>query len=193
MLGLDFHLISIFCLHRTLYKIQRWKKVLGEKKSRPQKERKGIILSRKENIPLWKLLLLAELHACVQISTKEVAVKPKFAIHDGHYCVVLLNAPLSDRGKKKSVCNGLLFTGNIHPSSMTLGGPVVLLVCGFKRHYLHNQSEYRKSPTHFCSFMLCELGCGAILHVLHTYTYIYFIYARNSQCSCRANIFEATS
>ena len=101
MLGLDFHLISIFCLHRALYKIQRWKKVLGEKKSRPQKERKGIILSRKENIPLWKLLVLAELHACVQISTKEVAVKPKFAIHDGHYCFVLLNAPLSDRGKKK--------------------------------------------------------------------------------------------
>ena len=102
MLGLDFHLISIFCLHRALYKIQRWKKVLGKKKSRPQKERKGIILSRKENIPLWKLLVLAELHACVQISTKEVAVKPKFAIHDGHYCVVLLNAPLSDRGKKVS-------------------------------------------------------------------------------------------
>ena len=105
---------------------------------------------------------------------------------------VLLNAPLSDRGKK-SVCNGLLFTGNIHPSSMTLGGPVVLLVCAFKRHYLHNQSEYRKSPTHFCSLMLCELRCGAILHVLHTYTYIYFIYARNSQCSCRANIFEKIS
>ena len=94
---------------------------------------------------------------------------------------------------KKSVCNGLLFTGNIHPSSMTLGGPVVLLVCGFKRHYLHNQSEYRKSPTHFCWLMLCELGCRAILHVLHTYTYIYFIYARNSQCSCRANIFEEIS
>ena len=74
---------------------------LWGKKSRPQEERKGIILSRKENIPLWKLLVLAELHACVQISTKEVAVKPKFAIHDGHYCVVLLNAPLSDRGKKK--------------------------------------------------------------------------------------------
>ena len=25
----------------------------------------------------------------------------KFAIHDGHYCVILLNAPLSDQGLKK--------------------------------------------------------------------------------------------
>ena len=34
---------------------------------------------------------------------------------------------------KKRVCNGLLFPGNIDPSSLTPGGPVVLLVCGFKR------------------------------------------------------------
>ena len=34
---------------------------------------------------------------------------------------------------KKRVCNGLLFPGNLDPSSMTLGGPVVLLACGFRR------------------------------------------------------------
>ena len=37
-----------------------------------------------------------------------------------HYCFVLLNAPLSDRDKK-GVCNGLLFPGNLHPSSLTPG------------------------------------------------------------------------
>ena len=31
---------------------------------------------------MWKRLVLAELHAGVQISNKEVAVKPKFAIHN---------------------------------------------------------------------------------------------------------------
>ena len=50
-----------------------------------------------------------------------------------HYCVVLLNAPLSDLGEKKKtrVCNGLLFPGNLDPS-LTPGGPVALLVCGFQ-------------------------------------------------------------
>ena len=32
--------------------------------------------------------------------------------------------------KSKRVCNGLLFPGNLDPSSLTPGGPVVLLVCG---------------------------------------------------------------
>ena len=41
MLGLDFHLISIFCLHRALYKIQRWKKVLGKKKKQTPRRKKG--------------------------------------------------------------------------------------------------------------------------------------------------------
>ena len=36
----------------------------------------------KKQIPLWKRLVLAELHAGVQISNKEVAVKPKFAVHN---------------------------------------------------------------------------------------------------------------
>ena len=35
--------------------------------------------------------------------------------------------------KKKLVCKGFLFSGNLDPSSLTLGGPVVLLVCGFRR------------------------------------------------------------
>ena len=67
MLGLDFHLISIYCLHHALYKIHTWKlfvygkifargkikigrKSLGKKEkiNRPQEERKGTILSRKE-------------------------------------------------------------------------------------------------------------------------------------------------
>ena len=41
----------------------------------------------------------------------------------------LLNAPLSDRDKKnkKRVCYGLLFPGNLDLSSLTSGGPVVLL------------------------------------------------------------------
>ena len=39
-------------------------------------------VKEKKHIPLWKRLVLAELHAGVQISNKEVAVKPKFAIHN---------------------------------------------------------------------------------------------------------------
>ena len=37
---------------------------------------------KKEKKFLWKRLVLAELHAGVQISNKEFAVKPKFAIHN---------------------------------------------------------------------------------------------------------------
>ena len=79
---------------------------------------------------------MGELFTGIQISNKDVAVKPKFAIHDGHYCVIFLNAPLSDQDlkkKEKSVCNRLLFPGNLDPLSLTPGGPVVLLVCGFRR------------------------------------------------------------
>ena len=50
------------------------------------------------------------------------------------YCVVLLNAPSSDRDKKtKRVSNGLLFPGNYDPSSLTPGSPVAPLVCSFRR------------------------------------------------------------
>ena len=37
------------------------------------------------------------------------------------------------RSAERSRCNGLLFPGNLDPSSLTPGGPVVLLVCGFRR------------------------------------------------------------
>ena len=67
MLRLAFHVISLFCLHRALYKIHTWKlfvygkifvhgkinsgrKSLGEKKEkrRPKEERKSTTLSSKE-------------------------------------------------------------------------------------------------------------------------------------------------
>ena len=48
-----------------------------------------------------------------------------------HQFFVLLNAPLSDRDKKR-VCNGFLFPGNLGAQSVTLRSPVVLLVCGSK-------------------------------------------------------------
>ena len=50
-----------------------------------------------------------------------------------HYCVVHLSALLSDWDKKKCVCDGLLFPRNQDPSSLTRGGPVVPLVCSFRR------------------------------------------------------------
>ena len=60
-----------------------------------------------------------------------------FALRNfAHYCVILLNALLSDRDKKKNnnnnndkkrVRSGLLFPGNLEPSSLTP------LVCGFSR------------------------------------------------------------
>ena len=37
------------------------------------------------------------------------------------------------RLKKKRVCNGFLVPGNLGAQSVTLGGPVVLLVCGSRR------------------------------------------------------------
>ena len=140
----QFHVISIFCLlrlHRALYKIhmwklfdygkiKNWKKVLGKerkkKKTGPKKKERVPFCQEKKKIPLWKRLVLAELHAGVQTSNKEVFVKPKWVIHIhssfsgfsifavgfafacgnfAHYCVVLLNAPPSDRKRKRGVWN----------------------------------------------------------------------------------------
>ena len=104
MVGLDFHVISIFCLHRALYKIHTWnlfgkifargkifsrgkifargKIKSGRKKKKKKQERKyHFVKKRKENL-LRKRLVLAELHAGIQISNREVAVKPNIAIHD---------------------------------------------------------------------------------------------------------------
>ena len=53
-------------------------KVEGKKK---KNKKESTILSRKESL-LRKRLVLAELHAGIQMSNREVAVKPKIAIHD---------------------------------------------------------------------------------------------------------------
>ena len=100
--GLFFHVISIFCLHHGLYKIHMQKlfaygkmiaygkikngrkSLIKKKKERIEKQTQGKEYHsvKKRKIPLWKWLVLAELHTGVQISNKEVAVKPKFAIQN---------------------------------------------------------------------------------------------------------------
>ena len=92
MLRLDFHVTSIFCLHRTLYRIHTWKlfvygkifahgknqqqkKVLGRKKRKKrqaQRKERVALCQAKNTILLWKRLVLTELHAGAQISNKEV-------------------------------------------------------------------------------------------------------------------------
>ena len=57
------------------WKNQKWK----EKKKHERKYH--FVKKRKENL-LRKRLVLAELNAGIQISNREVAVKPKIAIHD---------------------------------------------------------------------------------------------------------------
>ena len=56
-------------------------KVEGKKKKKKQERKYHFFKKRKENL-LRKRLVLAELHAGIQISNREVAVKPKIAIHD---------------------------------------------------------------------------------------------------------------
>ena len=95
MVGLNFLVISIFCLYGALYKIHTWKLLTYEnifahakksiaeeiprwknkKKYRPKEERKSTILSRKEK--KFFVEATVELHAGVQISNKELAVKSK--------------------------------------------------------------------------------------------------------------------
>ena len=111
MSGLDFHVIYIFCLHRAFYKIHPWKlfvygkifahrkikrggksdikknkinknKTKKKTKTGPKKKERVTFCQEKKKDPLLKRPVLAELHAGVQISNKEVAVKPKFAMHD---------------------------------------------------------------------------------------------------------------
>ena len=89
------HVYSIFCLHRALYKIHSWnlfahEKIKSERKSvvkkekkkrnRPKEERKHHSVKKRKNqfmkatgtggAPRWRT------------KNKEVAVKPKFAMHD---------------------------------------------------------------------------------------------------------------
>ena len=80
MLGLDFHLISIFCLHRALFKIRTWKH-FGH----------------------------GNIFAHGKIKIEEIPREKK---------------------KKKVSAMGYF---SLDPSSLTTGGPVVLLVCGFTR------------------------------------------------------------
>ena len=79
--------VEALCLWKDLcsWKNQRRKKVLGkkrEKKGPKMKEKVPFYQEKKKKIPLWKRLVLAELHSGVQISNIKVAVKPKFAIHN---------------------------------------------------------------------------------------------------------------
>ena len=71
---------------------------IRQKKKQALRRKKGChsVKKRKKN-PFVEVTGTGGAHAGVQISNKEVAVKPKFAIHCGHYCVVLLNPLPSDR------------------------------------------------------------------------------------------------
>ena len=51
-----------------------------KKKKRPKKKERVLFCQEKQEIPLSKWLVLAELHAGVQILNKEVTIKPKLAI-----------------------------------------------------------------------------------------------------------------
>ena len=84
MLGLDFHVVSIFCLHRSLNKIHAWNFFFSEKSllMENQKRKKVLCIKKGKKIRLWKWLILVELHAGVLILNKEVAVEPKLAIYD---------------------------------------------------------------------------------------------------------------
>ena len=78
-------------------------------------------------------------HAGVQISNKEVTMPIKSPSNPNLlYMVVIIVSSSSTlyraiEIKIKRVCTGLLFPGDLDPSSLTLGGSVVLLVCGFMR------------------------------------------------------------
>ena len=58
------------------------KSLIKKKRKEKQTQGKEYHSVKKRKIPLWKWLVLAELHTGVQISNKEVAVKPKFAIQN---------------------------------------------------------------------------------------------------------------
>ena len=72
-----------------LVESHKQKKVVSEKKFKKLKNKTGSkkkgrvpICQEKKKLPLWKRLVLAELHADVQILNKEVVVKPKLTIHN---------------------------------------------------------------------------------------------------------------
>ena len=64
-------------------KQNKTKKQQQQKKRTGQRRKKEYYsVKKRKKISMWKRLILSELHAGVQISNKEVAVKPKFAIND---------------------------------------------------------------------------------------------------------------
>ena len=161
MVGLDFHVISIFFLHRTLYKIHMWKlfvyekifghgKIKSGRKSSVKKKGKKIGAKKKERvpfcqekrIPLWKRLVLAELHASVQISNKEFAVKPKLAIHDVKNEVPFLYASTSCDTKALKVTSNRNFE-----SYMSIR-------CRAPQHIFHVCRGF-----FLCFWQLCSLLC----------------------------------
>ena len=83
-----------------------------------------------------------------------------------YYCVVLLNAPLSDkRDKRKRACYGLLFPGNLDPLLLTPGGPVVPFTRSFRRrdnlvvwHELFANLYELKSCIWFWEEYICSEG-----------------------------------
>ena len=105
ILGFVFHVISIFCLHHGLYKIHMQKlfgygkmiaygkikngrkSLIKKKKKRKKRKtdpRKGVPLCQEKKNSFVEVTSTGstELHTGVQISNKEVAVKPKFAIQN---------------------------------------------------------------------------------------------------------------
>ena len=130
MLGLDFHVISIFCSHRTLYRIHTWE--LFVQNIRNMEYGKIFVHGK---IKSGRRLVVAELYAGVQISNREVAVKQKFAKHDvkNEVSFSLCKYHIEIKKKKMRLQYTLLFPGNLDPSWLTPGDPIVLLVCGFRR------------------------------------------------------------
>ena len=85
--------MEALCLWKNLrsWKNQKQKKVLSKKKKRKTKQNKTKQAQirqneyhsiKKQKNSLQKQLVLVELHAGVQISNKELTVKPRFAMHN---------------------------------------------------------------------------------------------------------------
>ena len=62
--------------------MQKKKKKKKKKRQAQVREKEYPSVKKRKKIPLWKRLVLTELRAGVQILNKEVAVKPKFVIHN---------------------------------------------------------------------------------------------------------------
>ena len=137
ILGLDFHLIFIFYLHRALYKIHTWKffvygniiargkikcgkKSLGEKKGPKKKEMVPFCQEKKKN---------SFVKAVGTSSTLASRFRTKKSPSNQHlpYVMVII---VSSSSTLVVVYDGLLFPGNLDSSSLTPGGSLVLLVCG---------------------------------------------------------------